>query len=123
MLGRIGNQFGYNECKANRSVRIDQERFRGENRAGPSPDIRHIRQHDAGAVRRQPDGSRNAEANEPFAVAHRSWLLLTPFPLEPARSFAQAFDDAPLRVRHVSLGIEWAPLAARYAGCSRTPYS
>jgi hypothetical protein len=52
------------------------------------------------------NGRRNAEPDKPSAVAHRSWLLLTPFPLELARSFAQAFDDAPLRVRHISLGID-----------------
>ncbi len=53
------------------------------------------------------NGRRNAEPDKPSAVAHRSGLLLTPFPLEPPRSFAQAFDDAPFRVRHISLGIDW----------------
>jgi hypothetical protein len=57
------------------------------------------------------NGRRNAESYKPSAVAHRSRPLLTPFPLEPARSFAQAFNDAPLRVRHVSLGIEWGLVA------------
>src|SRR6266852_4602500 len=51
----------------------------GENRVGPGPNIRHIRQHDAGAVRRQPhprfrwplrvntNGRGNAEPDKPSA--------------------------------------------------------
>jgi hypothetical protein len=52
------------------------------------------------------NGRRDAEPHEPSAVSYRSWLLLAPFPLEPARAFAQAVDDAPLGVWHISLRID-----------------
>jgi hypothetical protein len=90
----------------------------GENRVGTGPNVGHIRQHDAAAIRRKPhlrfrwrlrvdtNGGGNAEADKPPAVAYRSWPLPASFPLETTRSFAQAVDDTPLRVRYILLRID-----------------